>query len=465
MKTKKNYLIAIFGLVFLTMPFFGANALLFTPKLCGSSADCPKTVDGRSVSCRNYYDPYTNNSDLKRCLPPEVGQGGSCNDDLYGGYLCKSPLVCFFDEGKSEASKCLPKRKAGESCNIAESQQCEGEMSCEHKICEKGVGQGEKCNEYGSPRVYCNKGLMCDNSGDQTCVTIAEFGIRHPSSTNSTPPSNNASGSETSNSPFDYQPLENIPGFESEMSGDFYVYISLVYKFGIWAVGIAALLMISIGGYMYVTSAGNNSSMEKAKGVITDAVVGLILALTSYLLLYIINPDLVKITPLPQIAPSGPTTGSGVSAPRGTPGGSAGNCQPATAGPCSIASIQQMSSCFGNNVTKASAICLKESGNSETVPSGVDKCQPGGESVSYGLFQINLTAQRINGLDCPSSCGPMYTSKNHNCSITNKSLFDQCVSAAKSAKFNIEKACALSSGGSNWGQWGANTNQRDGCHF
>lgn len=99
-----------------------------------------------------------------------------------------------------------------------------------------------------------------------------------------------------------YTPLENIPGFEAaSKTGDFYDYIQAVYKFGIWAVGISALLMISIGGFMYITSAGNNSSMEKAKSVITDAIIGLVLALTSYLILYIINPDLVNIQKLAPI--------------------------------------------------------------------------------------------------------------------------------------------------------------------
>ncbi|MFA6383626.1 MAG: hypothetical protein WCX17_04365, partial [Parcubacteria group bacterium] len=113
--------------------------------------------------------------------------------------------------------------------------------------------------------------------------------------------------------PFNYTPLEKIPGSDTVEMTDFYVYINAIYKFGIWAIGIAALLMISIGGFMYITSAGNNSSMEKAKGVITDAVVGLILALTAYLLLYIINPDLVKIVKLPTAtfkpAPPAPPTG------------------------------------------------------------------------------------------------------------------------------------------------------------
>lgn len=94
---------------------------------------------------------------------------------------------------------------------------------------------------------------------------------------------------------FDYRPMEMIPGFESETTGDFYVYIGAVYKFGLWTVGICAMFMIGIGGYMYLISAGNNASTGKAKGVIADAIAGLILALVSYLILYEINPNLVRL--------------------------------------------------------------------------------------------------------------------------------------------------------------------------
>lgn len=90
-----------------------------------------------------------------------------------------------------------------------------------------------------------------------------------------------------------YTPMEEIPGFGKPE--DFPGYVIAVFKFGIWTAGISAMLMIMVGGYMYMTSAGNNASMEKAKGIITDAIIGLILALFSWLLLYTINPELVSI--------------------------------------------------------------------------------------------------------------------------------------------------------------------------
>jgi len=97
---------------------------------------------------------------------------------------------------------------------------------------------------------------------------------------------------------FQYTQLENIPGFPNISSSDFPNYVVNIFKFGIWIAGISAMLMIMIGGYMYITSAGNNANMEKAKKFITDAVIGLILALFSWLLLYTINPELTQINRL-----------------------------------------------------------------------------------------------------------------------------------------------------------------------
>ena len=98
---------------------------------------------------------------------------------------------------------------------------------------------------------------------------------------------------------FDYKLLEDFPGVSGMKAGtgftDLPGLISALYKFGIWTVGIAALLMLVIGGFMYMTSAGNTSRVGSAKGVIGDALLGLLAALGAFLLLYVINPDLTKI--------------------------------------------------------------------------------------------------------------------------------------------------------------------------
>lgn len=96
---------------------------------------------------------------------------------------------------------------------------------------------------------------------------------------------------------FDYKLLEGLPGFFSagDSAPSLPALIIALYNFGIWTVGIAAMFMIVIGGFMYMTSAGNTSSVGTAKGIIKDALLGLAAALCAYLILYVINPDLVKL--------------------------------------------------------------------------------------------------------------------------------------------------------------------------
>lgn len=101
----------------------------------------------------------------------------------------------------------------------------------------------------------------------------------------------------------EYKLLESFPGFftagdkmNTNASNDFPALILAIYKFGIWTVGIAGFFMLVVGGFMYMLSAGNTSSAGSAKKVIVDALVGIVAALGAYVILYVINPELTKIT-------------------------------------------------------------------------------------------------------------------------------------------------------------------------
>ena len=50
----------------------------------------------------------------------------------------------------------------------------------------------------------------------------------------------------------------------------------------IWIVGIAAVIVIIIGGIMYTTSAGDASKTKRAKDTIFYGIIGLIIALLAY---------------------------------------------------------------------------------------------------------------------------------------------------------------------------------------
>jgi hypothetical protein len=92
-----------------------------------------------------------------------------------------------------------------------------------------------------------------------------------------------------------YKLLEGVPFVASACSEiTFPQYISRVYIFAISAIGVASLLMITIGGGYYLLAAGNASTIGTAKTIIKDALLGLIVAFLSYLLLWTINPDILS---------------------------------------------------------------------------------------------------------------------------------------------------------------------------
>ena len=123
---------------------------------------------------------------------------------------------------------------------------------------------------------------------------------------------------ENSGAAFEYQPMEGIPGFEDETMAkgkpDLKVWIESTYKFFMWVVGICALFMITIGGFTYMTSAGNTSTAATGKKMITDSIIGLILALVAFLLFNVINPEItnvnLQITSVSTTAPAGSASGT-----------------------------------------------------------------------------------------------------------------------------------------------------------
>lgn len=77
-------------------------------------------------------------------------------------------------------------------------------------------------------------------------------------------------------------------------------FIQYGYRYGILIAGILSVLMIIFGGFQWAMSGGNSSTIENAKKRIGGAVIGLAIAVLSYTILYIINPNLVNLR-LPEI--------------------------------------------------------------------------------------------------------------------------------------------------------------------
>lgn len=78
-------------------------------------------------------------------------------------------------------------------------------------------------------------------------------------------------------------------------------YVNRFYIFFSGVAGILAVVMMMWGGFHYITSGGSPQRMAQGKEIISNAVIGLILLLTAYLLLNTINPRLTKLR-IPTIA-------------------------------------------------------------------------------------------------------------------------------------------------------------------
>lgn len=86
-------------------------------------------------------------------------------------------------------------------------------------------------------------------------------------------------------------------------TGNIARYVRAIYNYGIGIIGILAAVVLMIGGVLWIVAGGNATQIGEAKSWIGAALTGLVLALTSYLILNTINPALVnlQITQIPGV--------------------------------------------------------------------------------------------------------------------------------------------------------------------
>ena len=250
---------------------------------------------------------------------------------------------------------------------------------------------------------------------------------------------------------------------------------------------VIATIIIVIAGIRLATSAGNVQAKEDAKKYLTNAIIGLILVLASWLVIDTIMKILVQ--------QEGSLGGSGVSfgpwneldcprQPSVTPGDTTVFIQPnfdglqdlnvteraiggaGGGGTCDTiddpnnACHPSNLGCFGANAENASQVCNKESGGAAAM-SQTDMCADG-NSFSGGQFQINVLAHadRIPGCSSDSfttsgggpqgSCLREVTNSNNvtycamwNCRFTSQSAYSACQQGALDQDLNTEIACDL----------------------
>lgn len=240
-----------------------------------------------------------------------------------------------------------------------------------------------------------------------------------------------------------YTPLAPLPGEPASINTDagctidpttgnktnctnpcpFGTYLNVVIKVVIGFAAVLAMIMIVMGGIEYMT-AELVSGKEEGRERITHAVLGLLLALSAYLILNTINPQLLSacLDKLPQatitISPEQALMIKNIS------GG--GNCVVVTDtnSACSqdkLATIftdtTNATAPFNTNAAQASAICQLESNavvdaptpNGTGTSKTIDFCKNDKTIFSFGLFQINLLANGSSITDSQGeNCGGLF---------------------------------------------------------
>ncbi len=90
--------------------------------------------------------------------------------------------------------------------------------------------------------------------------------------------------------PGEFEETMDVPGDTSAIGN----YIKAIYSYSIGIVGILAAVVLMIGGVTWLTAGGNANKVESAKQWIGGALTGMVLALSSYMILLQINPELVN---------------------------------------------------------------------------------------------------------------------------------------------------------------------------
>src|SRR5262249_18549017 len=92
-----------------------------------------------------------------------------------------------------------------------------------------------------------------------------------------------------------FQPLTSLPGV-SELASNpsFPAFLNNMYRIGIGVAALLALVEIVLGGYILMTGTDSISARKKARTKISNAIIGLVLVLTPYVVFSVINPRVVN---------------------------------------------------------------------------------------------------------------------------------------------------------------------------
>ncbi len=276
----KKYFIIIFLFIFwLLLPI---NKSLAETSTCQENADCPN-----SCTCI-----YTN----------LVSTTGTCMSSLNTSTPCSETAISIdnnIDAKVADAAKY--------NCEWTEKITKSGENFSNSGSC----SSNQKNILINDAVFYCTNAIPTSNthvtySTDYTCCcTLKDAAIKKT-------PDLNPLGNLQIKIPGIDELAAKYPvvctstsGIESCQIPWIAIYIYAIYNYLLAIGGVLVVIALMVGGVIWLVSAGNASRVTQAKSWISGSLTGILILLTSYILLYQINPDLVgmKYTVLETVEP------------------------------------------------------------------------------------------------------------------------------------------------------------------
>ena len=92
----------------------------------------------------------------------------------------------------------------------------------------------------------------------------------------------------------DFEDFARTAGFSTQ--DDITVIIARLIRTAISFVGVVAVVFVLIGGFMWMTSGGNTDRLKRAKSILTNAVIGLIIVFASFAIVQFVLGTLTSST-------------------------------------------------------------------------------------------------------------------------------------------------------------------------
>lgn len=135
-----------------------------------------------------------------------------------------------------------------------------------------------------------------------------------PSDSGGTPPNTSGSGTGGTSS---FGPALKLGVPNKGLPTDLGQLISAIFVWSLSLIGLVIFVRFFYAGFLWFTAAGNTTNVTKAQGIMKNAVYGVLVLFSAWLILNTINPDLVGgVVKLPGIPATNPTAGT--SGTRGT---------------------------------------------------------------------------------------------------------------------------------------------------